>query len=119
MIDFYPDEEKEKHMLKVNIRGTEHIIQACKENRVPFLIYTSSFAVVLRRHQFHHITGDESLPTYSYASDYGYLYGYTKAVAERLTLDATDHILWTNKYGRPLKLMTCALRPLPIYGAGK
>ena len=115
-IEISPDNEKTQKLLNVNIGGTKNVLRACKENQVPFLIYTSSMEVAVRKHQFYQITGDESLPTYSSTSDYGYLYGYTKSVSERLVLDANDYYVGTDNFGRPLKLMTCALRPVPIYG---
>ena len=75
--------------------------------------------VVLKKYRFCHMTGDESLPTYSHPSDYGCLYAYTKSIAEKVVLNANNTFVGTDKYGRPMKLMTCALRPVMMYGEGQ
>ena len=113
-IDISPDDETATKLANINIGGTKNIIDACKENEVPFLIYTSTLEVVMKSQQFYQVTGNESLPVYT--SDRGYLYAYTKAVAEQMVLNYNNDLIGTNKDGRSLKLRTCSLRPVTIYG---
>ena len=49
-------------------------------------------------------------------SDYGLLYSYTKAAAEKMILNANNTYVCTDIHGKPKKLIKCALRPLPTYG---
>lgn len=61
-------------MNSVNIRGTQNVIDACKEHGVPQLIYTSSASVVFDGGPLHDV--DESHPYASPPMDY---YTGTKA----------------------------------------
>ena len=87
----------------VNLTGTHHLIQACQEQNVPRLIYTSSPSVVFGEASLE--GADESTP---YPEDYLCDYPRTKAAAERLVLEA---------HGRQ-GVQTAALRPHLIWGPG-
>ncbi|MBT8059861.1 MAG: NAD-dependent epimerase/dehydratase family protein, partial [Gammaproteobacteria bacterium] len=85
---------------RVNVEGTAHVIDACREHRIPYLVHTSSPSVV---HSGGDIGGgDESLPI---AEHFNAPYPATKAEAEKLVIAA-------NKDG----LKTVALRPHLIWG---
>jgi len=88
----------------VNIRGTEHVINACKEFAVPRLIFTSSPSVTFNG--VDQVNVDETAP---YPEDHEFLTHYprTKAIAEKLVLAAND-----------AELRTIALRPHLIWGPG-
>ena len=82
--------------------GTAHIIQACQAFGVSRLVYTSTPSVV---HGGTHIQGaDESLP---YPSDFETAYPETKALAEKLVLEANCE-----------SFKTVSLRPHLIWGPG-
>jgi nucleoside-diphosphate-sugar epimerase len=87
---------------RTNVTGTENVIKACRTHRVRRLVYTSSPSVV---HGGDDVAGaDESLP---YAERFDAHYPRTKAIAERLVLDANG-----------AELATVALRPHLIWGPG-
>jgi nucleoside-diphosphate-sugar epimerase len=85
---------------RVNVQGTETVIQACRERSVPRLVFTSSPSVVFdgRAHE-------DAANTLAYPDRYECAYPETKSRAERLVLAA-------NGGG----LATIALRPHLIYG---
>jgi nucleoside-diphosphate-sugar epimerase len=85
----------------VNTLGTRHVLEACQRHAVPKLIFTSSPSVVFEGHD--HLGADESLP---YATKFLCHYPHTKALAERMILEA-------NGQGG---VATCALRPHLIWG---
>jgi len=87
---------------KSNVTGTENIINACKINKVKYLIYTSSASVVFDGKDIE--GSDESLPYPVHPVSH---YTATKAIAEQLILkaDCPD-------------LRTLALRPHLVYGPG-
>ncbi|HBE42030.1 MAG TPA: 3-beta hydroxysteroid dehydrogenase [Bacteroidales bacterium] len=87
---------------RTNVTGTANIIQACKMNRIKYLIYTSSASVVFNGKN---IGGaDESLPIPSRPLSY---YTATKAIAEQMILQANSPTL-----------STISLRPHLVYGPG-
>lgn len=87
---------------RTNIDGTRNVIQACRAERVPKLVYTSSPSVVFGDRD---LTGvDESQP---YPKRYLADYPATKAEAEQMVLAAND-----------AALATVALRPHLIWGPG-
>ncbi|KAG8437472.1 hypothetical protein GDO86_008247 [Hymenochirus boettgeri] len=96
----------------VNVKGTENVIQACINQNVPRLVYTSTFNVVFSRQVI--VNGDESLP---YLSEDAYTdnYSRTKAKAEAMVLKMNNQEL-KNKSGN---LKTCSLRAAGIYGPGE
>ncbi len=91
-----------EHFVMSNVLGTENVIQACRENGVSRLVFTSSPSVVFDGKDME--GADESVP---YASKYKAPYPETKAAAERLVLAANDRTL-----------ATVALRPHLIWGPG-
>ncbi len=87
---------------KVNVTGTQNVIEACFKNHVKQLIYTSSPSVVFD--QFDKINIDENTP---YSKKYLTAYPETKAMAEKLVRKAA------------LKgLNTIIIRPHAIWGPG-
>jgi nucleoside-diphosphate-sugar epimerase len=87
---------------QTNVVGTAHVIEACRRQNVPKLVYTSTPSVV---HSGSDIEGaDETLP---YPTHFEAPYPETKAEAERLVLAAND-----------AALSTVALRPHLVWGPG-
>ncbi len=87
---------------RINVTGTANIIHVCKMNKIKYLIYTSSASVVF---DGNNIEGsDESLPYPVRPVSY---YTATKALAEKLVLQANSPIL-----------RTISLRPHLVYGPG-
>jgi len=85
-----------------NVRGTESVLNACHDNGITRLVFTSSPSVV---HDDGDIEGgDESMP---YPASYGSPYPQTKAESERMVLAANGP-----------ELRTVALRPHLIWGPG-
>jgi 2-alkyl-3-oxoalkanoate reductase len=88
---------------RVNVEGLERVLDACREQRVRRLVYTSTPSVVFNGE--HIAGGNESMP---YGRDFPSPYPATKAVAERMVLAAD----------RPNGLRSLALRPHLIWGPG-
>ncbi|MCG3136408.1 MAG: 2-alkyl-3-oxoalkanoate reductase [Phycisphaerae bacterium] len=86
----------------INLEGTRHVIDACRQHRVRRLIYTSSPSVVFDERDI--INGQESLP---YPARHLAEYPASKAAAEKLVLAANGD-----------ELATIALRPHLIWGPG-
>jgi nucleoside-diphosphate-sugar epimerase len=87
---------------RINVDGTANVIRACRENRIPYLVHTSSPSIV-------HAGGDidganESLPI---ADHFTAPYPATKAEAEKMVCAANSG-----------ELKTVALRPHLIWGPG-
>jgi nucleoside-diphosphate-sugar epimerase len=78
------------------------VINACRKNRIPRLVYTSSPSVVFSGEDMEGI--NESVP---YSATYQAAYPETKAKAERMVLQANGN-----------ELATVALRPHLIWGPG-
>ncbi len=87
----------------INTTGTSHVLTACQKHRVPRLVYTSTPSVVIGDAPIE--GGDESLP---YLARYRAPYPETKALAERMVLEANGEA----------GVATCALRPHLIWGPG-
>lgn len=87
---------------RVNVAGTESVINACLENGVPRLVFTSSPSVVFSGADENGV--DESAP---YPRHYYNDYQYSKAIAERKILAVNS-----------AALATVALRPHLIWGPG-
>jgi nucleoside-diphosphate-sugar epimerase len=83
-----------------NVTGTQYVIDACIQQGVPKLVYTSSPSVIFDNHP--HRGVDESYP---YPDTYESFYAHTKAIGEQLVLEA-------NSPG----LLTTTLRPHIIWG---
>ncbi|XP_062082221.1 3beta-hydroxysteroid-dehydrogenase/decarboxylase isoform X2 [Humulus lupulus] len=88
----------------VNVDGTNNVIDACIEQKVKRLIYTSSPSVVFDGvHGI--VNGDESLP---YPAQHNDHYSATKAEGEALVI----------KSNGVNGLLTCCIRPSSIFGPG-
>ncbi len=87
---------------RINVHGTDHVIEACRRYGVRRLVFTSSPSVVHDRGDLEGV--DESVP---YPDDYDADYPRTKAEAERRVLAADGQ-----------ELSTVALRPHLIWGPG-
>lgn len=96
-----------KEFERINVRGTENVIEACVKNGVTRLVFCSSPSVVDEEAGFESL--DESTP---YAERYLADYPRTKADAERLVLAANGRETTRGP------LLTCALRPHLIFGPG-
>ncbi|MGI5924863.1 MAG: NAD-dependent epimerase/dehydratase family protein [Lentisphaeria bacterium] len=105
---------------EVNVRGSANVLRACLENKVRCLVYTSTPSVVIAPRNI--ILGDESLP---YLKRYLSPYPKTKAIAEKMILDADNWEMVPNSPAddrRELgernvtRLRTCAIRPHLIWG---
>ena len=83
-----------------NVVGTQHVIDACRAQRVPKLIFTSSPSVVFDNQP--HAGCDERLP---YPKHFENFYSHTKALAEQLVINANN-----------AELLTVSLRPHLIWG---
>lgn len=87
----------------INVEGTRHVLEACREHGVQRLVYTSTPSVAFNGEAIE--GGDESLP---YATRWLAAYPETKAMAEAEVLAADS----------PGSLRTVALRPHLIWGPG-
>ncbi|MFP4496780.1 MAG: NAD-dependent epimerase/dehydratase family protein [Vulcanimicrobiota bacterium] len=85
-----------------NVLGTKNVIDACKENGVKKLIYTSSPSVV-----FHNCDQEGDDESVGYPSNFLSYYPRTKAEAEQLVIEANSE-----------NLATVSLRPHLIWGPG-
>ncbi|KAK5654996.1 hypothetical protein OQA88_6755 [Cercophora sp. LCS_1] len=94
---------------KVNVDGTQAIVDACRKTGVKALVFTSSASVV-SDNRSDLINVDERWPVIrgSQQSEY---YSETKAAAEEIVLKA-------NRAPEAPKLLTCAIRPSGIIGEG-
>ncbi|XP_020864164.1 3 beta-hydroxysteroid dehydrogenase type 7 isoform X1 [Phascolarctos cinereus] len=96
---------------RVNVQGTQNVIDACVQTGTRFLVYTSSMEALgpnTKGHPFYR--GNEDTP---YEAIHTQPYPRSKAQAERLVLEANGR-----KVRGGLPLVTCALRPTGIYGEG-
>ncbi len=91
-----------KEYYSINVTGTDNILQACRTNDIPVLVYTSTPSVVFNGQD---IKGaDESIP---YAEKFLCNYAHTKTIAEKKVLAANSE-----------SLKTVALRPHLVWGPG-
>ncbi|CAM1507181.1 Fc.00g068220.m01.CDS01 [Cosmosporella sp. VM-42] len=93
---------------KVNVDGTQAVVEACQKTHVKALVYTSSASVV-SDNKTDLLNADERWPLIRGEQQTEY-YSETKAAAEELVLKANrqDHY----------KLLTTAIRPAGIFGEG-
>ena len=89
-----------KEFYSINVKGTENIIKACRKNHVPKIVFTSSPSVIFGQSSLEKV--DESMP---YPKNYLCEYSRTKALAEKIILNANDSTL-----------STVAIRPHLIWG---
>ena len=83
-----------------NVTGTENIIAGCRENKVEYLINTSTPSVVCSENDIEN--GNEDIP---YPDNYPAYYPRTKAIAEKMISDSSSD-----------GLKTVSLRPHLIWG---
>ena len=93
---------KYEEYYRVNVKGTENILLACRELNIRNLVFTSSPSVVFDGKNSE--GQNESLP---YAKKYNAWYPQTKAIAEKLVMNANYDTL-----------KTVSLRPHLIWGPG-
>ncbi|WP_370476571.1 NAD-dependent epimerase/dehydratase family protein [Tamlana flava] len=88
-----------REFFETNVTGTKNILNACNELQIRYLVYTSSASVVY--------SGDSEGKNEDllYPEKFDAFYPKTKAIAEKMILDANDHTL-----------VTVALRPHLIWG---
>lgn len=91
-----------KDFFDANVLGTRHVVECCRQARVPQLIFTSSPSVIADGRDLCGV--DESYP---YPKHYSAHYPATKAQAERELLAESS-----------AELATIALRPHLIFGPG-
>lgn len=91
-----------KPYFDTNVLGTRNLLQACRDQGVSRLVYTSSPSVVSAWGNI--LDGDESLP---YPRRFPAAYPRSKAIAEQDVIGAASDTLGT-----------CALRPHLIWGPG-
>jgi nucleoside-diphosphate-sugar epimerase len=84
----------------VNVTGTVNVINACKKNKIPRLIYTSSPSVIFDGKDMEGV--DESVP---YPDHFEGYYSETKAIAEQIVVKESSQ-----------NLHTIILRPPFIFG---
>ncbi|MGW8314273.1 MAG: NAD-dependent epimerase/dehydratase family protein [Bacteroidales bacterium] len=92
----------EEEIMGVNVEGTRNVVDACRENGVKALVFTSSLDVLFSGNPLREV--DESAP---YPEKHGSSYCVSKYLAEKLVLESN---------GNGMK--TCSLRPADIYGEG-
>ncbi len=97
---------------KINVNGTQNVIDACLECGVKKLIQTSSSAVVQGMGRNNYINMNEETP-YTTENDCPHWYALTKAIAEQLVLKANGK---KGKNGQIL-LTSCARPCASIFGA--
>ncbi|MBU0945852.1 MAG: NAD-dependent epimerase/dehydratase family protein [Proteobacteria bacterium] len=87
---------------RINVLGTENVLNACKKNKIRHLVYTSTPSVVFNGDDI--VDGDERLP---YAERFLCHYARSKVMAEKLVLGQAGK-----------ELLTCAIRPHLVWGPG-
>jgi nucleoside-diphosphate-sugar epimerase len=92
--------KSDEEIFGINVGGTENIIKACNENKVPYLVYTSSLDAVYEGKPLVDI--DESQP---YPEKHATTYCRSKYLAEKKVLEANSE-----------NLKTMVLRPADIFG---
>ena len=109
----------------INVRGTEHVVAACRAHDVPALVHTSSASVVFGGDD---LTGaDETTP---YPDRYLAHYPWSKALAEKVvraadsghlaTVILRPHLIWGpgDPHFMP-RLLRIARRGVPLVGDGE
>lgn len=101
----FPDSKK---LHDINVKGTETVVQACKDQNVPNLIYCSSLSVFYGPQEYSNAT-ETSIK--SQKRLYFGAYAGTKLKAQNIVLNSNGTRLKNNK-----TLCTVAILPLPLYG---
>lgn len=92
--------KSDEEVLAINVGGTENVVQACEDNNVRYLVFTSSLDAIYSGRPLVNI--DESFP---YPEDHKTSYCKSKYLAEQVVVKANND-----------RMKTCALRPSDIYG---
>lgn len=92
--------KSDEEILAINVGGTENVVQACEDNNVRYLVFTSSLDAIYSGRPLVNI--DESFP---YPEDHKTSYCRSKYLAEQVVVKANND-----------RMKTCALRPSDIYG---
>ncbi len=92
---------KRKDFYGINVEGTKNVLAGCKAQGVPRLVYTSTPSVVFDQSDLCNI--NESCP---YPERYHCHYPETKAIAEKIVINANDQD----------GLLTTSLRPHLVWG---
>ncbi|XP_071828423.1 3 beta-hydroxysteroid dehydrogenase/Delta 5--_4-isomerase type 2-like [Apostichopus japonicus] len=102
-----------KSIRAVNVDGTENAVNACIEQNVECLVYTSSIEVAndLKKPS---VNASETSVTVPAINPVLCVYSQSKYDAEIMVLRANNKALKNGK-----KLRTCALRPCGMYGEGE
>lgn len=117
----------------INVNGTRTLLALCRELGISRFIYTSSYNVIFGRSPIH--GGNEEMD-YCAASEHSDQYSASKAIAERLVLEANGTTVSTPSVTsvadvnaaalsagvRPLqhcRMLTASIRPAAIYGEGE
>ncbi|KAF7589294.1 erg26, C-3 sterol dehydrogenase [Aspergillus hancockii] len=93
----------ERHVWKVNVEGTRHMLHAAKHSGVKCFIYTSTSCIVTDHMDVPYQNIDESWPT----PPTSLIYGESKAAAEAMVLEGSSDTM-----------ATCSLRPSVLCGPG-
>ncbi|XP_043355648.1 3 beta-hydroxysteroid dehydrogenase type 7-like [Dermochelys coriacea] len=105
----YKDTVPFREMKAVNVAGTENVLKACCTLSIPYVVYTSSIAAVgPNTRQEPMLRGTEDT---KYSGEVELPYGKTKAMAEKLVLEANGKELSNGG-----KLATCIICPNTVYG---
>jgi len=92
----------EEILHNINVQGTQHVIDACVDNNIPHLLYTSSLeAICPNNFGDDFVNGSEDT---NYRGEPMGKYGRTKKQAEDLVTDANGFQLENNKILRTLSL---------------
>uniref|UniRef100_A0A8C4W524 3 beta-hydroxysteroid dehydrogenase type 7-like n=1 Tax=Gopherus evgoodei TaxID=1825980 RepID=A0A8C4W524_9SAUR len=106
----YTDTVPFREMKAVNVAGTDNVLKACCTLSVPYVVYTSSIAAVgPNTRQEPMLRGIEDT---KYSGEVELPYGKTKAMAEKLVLEANGKEVQNNGG----KLATCIICPNTVYG---
>jgi len=93
--------DKEEYY-RTNVAGTQNVLDACRANNIPALVYASTPVVVYQKDDLCGV--NERTP---YARDFLCDYAQSKAIAEKMVLEANSNAL-----------KTIALRPHLVWGPG-
>ncbi len=96
----------------VNFTGTKNIVEACRINRIKYLLYTSTLDVIYTGKP--QVDIDETVP---YPTDHPNMYCQSKYLAEKLVLESNSVVELPGEKSEPgFGLTTCVLRPCDVYG---
>lgn len=100
-----------KLLFDVNVIGTRNLIQACREEGVEIIVYTSTMDVVCSGKPI--TDADETLP---YPATFADEYARTKAQAEEEAIAANGSSCKSDDGMPPKSLRVCSVRPCGMFG---